>query len=98
MIPATSDQRRPNGQKTGDGHRRMGTAFALLCCLSLAIIPGLSAHAQAIDACDWEVAHPSDPDRVGPGRSSGDVDTTRAIAACQDRIRKRFGPVFIGGQ
>lgn len=41
------------------------------------------AHSQAITACDWEVAHPSDPDRIGPGVSSSDVDTVRAMAACR---------------
>lgn len=34
-------------------------------------------------ACDREVGHPSDPDRVGPGVSSSHVDTERAIAACR---------------
>ena len=34
-------------------------------------------------ACDREVGHPSDPDRVGPGVSSSQVDTERAIAACR---------------
>ena len=41
------------------------------------------ATAQAITACDWEVGHPSDPDRVGPGVSSSKVDTERAMAACR---------------
>lgn len=45
----------------------------------------------AVDAaelhdCDIEAAHPSDPDRVGPGRSSDDVDTDRAIAACKRAV------------
>lgn len=34
-------------------------------------------------ACDREVGHPSDPERVGPGVSSSQVDTERAIAACR---------------
>jgi len=42
-----------------------------------------AATAPAITACDWEVGHPSDRDRVGPGVSSSDVDTERAIAACR---------------
>ena len=58
--------------------------------LSLLIVLGFPAvaNAQAIDACDWEVGHPSDPDRVGPGVGSGDVDTARAIAACRDAIAR----------
>ena len=38
------------------------TLLSLLLC---GLAP--SALAQPIDACDWEVGHPSDPDRVGPG-------------------------------
>ena len=34
-------------------------------------------------ACDREVGHPSDPERVGPGVSSSQVDTDRAMAACR---------------
>ena len=44
------------------------------------------ASAQAITACDWEVGHPSDPDRVGPGVSSSKVDTERAMAACRSDL------------
>ena len=42
--------------------------------------------AQAITACDWEVGHPSDPDRFGPGVSSSKVDTERAMAACRSDL------------
>ncbi len=45
-------------------------------------LPAVAA-AQAITACDWEVGHPSDLDRVGPGVSSSKVDTERAMAACR---------------
>jgi TPR repeat protein len=38
---------------------------------------------QSMTACDREVGHPSDPDRVGPGVSSAQVDTEHAIAACR---------------
>ena len=38
---------------------------------------------QSMTACDREVGHPSDPERVGPGVSSSQVDTERAIAACR---------------
>lgn len=56
------------------------------------IVSGLEARADSdpgsIDACDWEAAHPSDPDRVGPGLGSGEVDTARAIAACQAAVER----------
>ena len=51
------------------------------------LLPG-ATNAQGIDACDWEAGHPSDPDRVGPGVGSGDVDTERAIAACRHAIER----------
>ena len=38
---------------------------------------------QSMTACDREVGHPSDPERVGPGVSSSQVDTERAMAACR---------------
>lgn len=38
-------------------------------------------------ACDREVGHPSDPERVGPGVSSSQVDTERAMAACRADLR-----------
>ena len=38
---------------------------------------------QSMTACDREVGHPSDPERVGPGVSSSQVDTGRAMAACR---------------
>ena len=44
--------------------------------------PAVSA-AQATTACDWEVGHPSDPFRVGPGVSFFQVETVRAMAACR---------------
>jgi hypothetical protein len=53
----------------------------LLCLLSATAVQQLSA--QVITGCYWEVAHPSDPDRVGPGVSSSEVDTLRAMAACR---------------
>jgi hypothetical protein len=58
--------------------------------LTLLLLFGLPvvASAQAIDACDWEAGHPSDPDRVGPGVGSGNVDTARAIAACRDAVER----------
>lgn len=40
----------------------------------------------AVTACDLEVAHPSDPLRVGPGKTSAEVVTHRAIPACRDAL------------
>jgi TPR repeat protein len=42
---------------------------------------------QSMTACDREVGHPSDPERVGPGVSSSQVDTERAMAACTADLR-----------
>ena len=55
--------------------------LSAFCFLGLPV-----AQAQVITACDWEVAHPSDPDHVGPGKGSGEVDTARAIAACENAV------------
>lgn len=55
---------------------------ALLIGLTL-LWPAAPSQAQSITACDWEAAHPSDPDRVGPGRGSAEFDIERALSACQ---------------
>lgn len=57
--------------------------FLIALLLAFASAP---ANAQTLTACDWEVGHPSDPDHVGPGRGSGEVDTARAIAACRAAV------------
>lgn len=59
----------------------MKHGFAYL--MALALLASNAAGAQTITSCDWEVAHPSDPHHVGPGVSSSDVDTGKAIAACR---------------
>lgn len=51
-------------------------------CILIAVLAPL-ASAQTVTVCDLEAAHPSDPQRVGPGVSSGQVDTSRAIQACR---------------
>jgi len=38
--------------------------------------------------CDLQVAHPSDPDRVGPGRGSSQVLLQKAIPACRAAVAK----------
>ncbi len=45
-----------------------------------------AAGAQTMTACDWEAAHPSDPHHVGPGVGSRDVNTLRAISACEQAV------------
>jgi hypothetical protein len=57
----------------------------LLLALMVLLVP-LTGWSQPITSCDWEVAHPSDPHRVGPGVSSSDVDTGRAIEACRQAL------------
>ena len=52
--------------------------FTLIALWFSALVSG-----QSMTACDREVGHPSDPERVGPGVSSSQVDTDRAMAACR---------------
>ena len=59
----------------------IGAAALLLA----AAVPA-TAEEVAVTACDWEAAHPSDPNRVGPGVGSRDVDTERAIRACEAAV------------
>lgn len=68
---------------------RIGAPLVLLAGLAL-LAAGTPAvlQAQLVDACDWEAAHPSDPDRVGPGRPSAEVDTARAIKACRAAVER----------
>ena len=67
-----------------DNWRRLPRSFLIGTLLAFIEVglPAVAA-AQAITACDWEVGHPSDLDRVGPGVSSSNVDTERAMAACR---------------
>ena len=67
---------------TADSEMKRST---LLLALMVLLLP-LTGWSQPITSCDWEVAHPSDPHRVGPGVSSSDVDTERAIAACRQAL------------
>lgn len=41
---------------------------------------------EDITACDLEVAHPSDPDRIGPGKPTAEVVTHLAIPACRAAV------------
>lgn len=51
--------------------------------LLLGLLVGTPVLAQEITDCDLQAAHPSDPDHVGPGVSSADVDTEEAISSCR---------------
>ena len=48
----------------------------------------LPAVAAEPDACDTAAAHPSDPDRVGPGVATADVVTHVAIPACRAAVKR----------
>lgn len=63
-----------------------GFKSSTVLILALALLLPLTGWPQPITSCDWEAAHPSDPDRVGPGVSSSDVETARAIAACRQAL------------
>ena len=52
----------------------------------LTILFGMPALAADVSDCDREAAHPSDPDKVVEGRSSGEVVTHRAIPACRESV------------
>ncbi|MGI9236494.1 MAG: hypothetical protein ACR2QZ_03815 [Woeseiaceae bacterium] len=62
--------------------RNAATIAAAFACL---LFGGNGLAADAHD-CDTEAAHPSDPDRVGPGKGSGAVVTDRAIPACRRAV------------
>lgn len=67
---------------------RITLAFlALVAGLS----PGVANYAAEIHECDTQAAHPSDPDHVGPGKGSGDVDTSQAIPACRQAVAEQSG-------
>jgi len=61
----------------------MPRLLLLLLPLLMTVAFAPSVRAQLVTACDYEASHPSDPAHVGPGVSSRDVDTERAIAACR---------------
>ena len=67
-----------------DNRRQLLRPFLIATLLAFIGVglPAVST-AQAITACEWEVSHPSDPLRVGPGMSSFKVETERAMAACR---------------
>ena len=70
--------------------RRAGSLACLILGV-LGVITGLQvapAVAQSLTDCDLEVAHPSDPDRMGPGVPSSEVNTERAMAACRADLKR----------
>ena len=46
------------------------------------------ALAEEITACDKEAAHPSDPNHIGQGKVSSNLDTFAGIAACRAAVKK----------
>ena len=42
-----------------------------------------SKYSQEVTACDLAAAHPSDPDKVGPGVAQAEMNFPSAIAACE---------------
>jgi hypothetical protein len=59
-------------------------SLAALATTALAVC---SASAQDINPCDLEAGHPSDPNHVGPGKSSSQVVTQLAIPACRAAVK-----------
>ncbi len=64
----------------------MNTRSCIAALSVLLLCAPIMAGAQILTACDWEVGHPSDPHLVGPGKSSSDVDTVKAMAACREAL------------
>ncbi len=64
----------------------IGLTVTPLALMQTALIA--PAAAQEMTACDWEAAHPSDPEHVGPGVGSSDVDTGKAMAACRWAVER----------
>ena len=58
--------------------------------LCVPLLLGISSIAAALepDACDLAAAHPSDPDRVGPGVPTADVVTHIAVPACRAAVER----------
>jgi TPR repeat protein len=59
--------------------------------LMLGLLLSAPVVAQEVADCDLQAAHPSDPDHVGPGISSADVDTEAAISACRLAVAEHPG-------
>lgn len=59
-----------------------------LFCLLLIFAPIHQITAQEINTCDIEAAHPSDPNHLGVGKSSSNVDTFAAISACREALEE----------
>ena len=57
-----------------------------LLCLLLGVFLVQATVAQETNECDLAVGHPSDPNRVGPGKSSSEVVTHVAIPACRKAV------------
>lgn len=62
------------------------TKIIVIATTTAALLISLTGLAADLHDCDRQAAHPSDPDRAGPGKSSADVDTSAAIAACRRAV------------
>lgn len=63
--------------------------FPALVAILAWLLLSLAVDAAGLHDCDIEAAHPSDPDHVGPGKSSDDVDMDRAIVACRRAVAEQ---------
>ena len=41
---------------------------------------------NAVTECDERAAHPRDPRKISPGRSTRDIDLPKAVAACREAV------------
>ena len=64
----------------------MTTRNTLLGALCWAMLAAPAFAGETPDACDLAAAHPSDPDRVGPGVPTNEVVTHVAIPACRRAV------------
>lgn len=54
---------------------------------AILLTPLTAVQGQETTNCDIEAAHPSDPNHLGEGKSSSNVDTFAAIAACRQAVK-----------
>jgi len=59
-----------------------------ICITAILLMSFSSLNAEEITLCDIEAAHPSDPNHVGEGKSSANVDTFAAINACRTAVKE----------
>lgn len=47
-----------------------------------------SPYSQAVTPCDLLAAHPEDPFRVAPGKSTSEIDLPAAVKACEEAVAR----------